>query len=675
MTCIAVLSPLAAAAQVMGGSDDAILDMANAARRGDGVRLTALLPQAQGHVLEPWAAYWELKPRLEAATYAEVDAFLQRYAGTYQEDRLRNDWLLVLGKRGDFQGFARYYPAFRMRDDRDVACYSVHANALQGNPQADDVLMLRENWYALRDASDACELAARSLLASRRIGAADVWRKARLAAEGNRMGAARGAVGVMDAAAAMQVPGAFSGPAVFLASADAGTPTGRELAVLALTRLAASNPASAAQAMQAGWAGRLEREQRNWVWGEIGKQATLNLDTSAMNYFSQVSSLKDLDDMKLAWMARSALRMGYWPQVRQAIDAMSTGAQRDPAWVYWKARALQGGLHLGHARDREAAQLYRSIAGNAGFYEQLATEALGERIGLPRTPSPLTQEERAHARANAGLQRALYAMNLGLRSEATREWNYTTNLHQQGGMNDRDLLAAADLACSQQWWDRCINTSERTKGVIDMQQRFPMPYRNAIVSHSQATGVDPAFVYGLIRQESRFVTHARSGVGATGLMQVMPATASHTARKLGIPYAGGLSDMDTNLRIGTGYLKLLLDDFQNSLPLATAAYNAGPGRPRNWRNGPVQEGAAWAESIPFAETRDYVKKVAANTVNYALLLGNGQQQSLRQRLGQVGPLAPGFGDASDDSPRSGAVRVLPADDAVRTSPFGAGDAS
>src|SRR5690606_25993731 len=203
--------------------------------------------------------------------------------------------------------------------------------------------------------------------------------------------------------------------------------------------------------------------------------------------------------------------------------------------------------------------------------------------------------------ANVGLNRALYAILLGLRSEGVREWNYITNLHDSGGMADRELLAAADFACAQQVWDRCINTSERTRSVVDAAQRFPMPFRNAVVERSQAIGLDPAYVYGLIRQESRFILNARSHVGASGLMQVMPATARWTARKLGMDgfQPSQLNDRDTNIAIGTGYLKLVLDDFAGSMPMAAAAYNAGPGRPRAWREGPVMEAAAWAENVPF----------------------------------------------------------------------------
>jgi soluble lytic murein transglycosylase len=205
-------------------------------------------------------------------------------------------------------------------------------------------------------------------------------------------------------------------------------------------------------------------------------------------------------------------------------------------------------------------------------------------------------------------------------------------------MADRELLAAAALACEREVWDRCINTSERTKSEFDLEQRFPMPFRDAVVRRSREINLDPAYVYGLIRQESRFVTTAQSHVGASGLMQVMPATARWTARRLGMNgfTVDQLTDRDTNIAIGTGYLKMVLDDFGSSMPLAAAAYNAGPSRPRNWRNGPLLEGAAWAENVPFSETRDYVKKVLANTTAYAAIL-TGQPQSLRARLGTVGP--------------------------------------
>ena len=188
--------------------------------------------------------------------------------------------------------------------------------------------------------------------------------------------------------------------------------------------------------------------------------------------------------------------------------------------------------------DRKAALApLADIAGVRGFYEQLALEELGQRVSVPARPVPLTTQERDSARLNAGLNRALYAIQIGLRSDGIREWNYSTNLHQRGGMSERELLAAADLACQHEVWDRCINSSERTRSVIDFEQRFPMPHKEAVLQRAAQIGIDPAFVYGLIRQESRFVMDAQSGVGAAGLMQVMPATARWTARKIGLSHS------------------------------------------------------------------------------------------------------------------------------------------
>jgi soluble lytic murein transglycosylase len=227
-----------------------------------------------------------------------------------------------------------------------------------------------------------------------------------------------------------------------------------------------------------------------------------------------------------------------------------------------------------------------------------------------------------------------------------REWNYSIR-----GMSDRELLAAAQYACDREVWDRCINTSEKTKTEVALEQRFPMPLLPEVSARAKEIGLDPAFVYGLIRQESRFIMDARSHVGASGLMQLMPATARWTAKKIGLPYSPSLiNDRDTNLRLGNAYLKLVLDDMGGSQAMAAAAYNAGPGRPRRWREGPVLDAAAWVENIPFGETRDYVKKVLSNATYYAALLGS-KGTSLRSRLGRtVGPPDPNAPPPEKDLP-------------------------
>ncbi|QIL81898.1 lytic transglycosylase domain-containing protein [Diaphorobacter sp. HDW4A] len=618
--------------------DDVLLEMQKAFRQKDKQKLSALLSGARGHVLEPWAAYWELKARLEEATQDEVDAFLQRYAGSYQEDRLRNDWLLLLGQRRDWERFMDVHAKFRMRDDKEVQCYALNVDQMVGKATEEGADLILRNWYSQRELDDGCAYAASELFGNKKIKAIDVWRKARLAAEANRLRAVAKAVQIVAPEAAGGLREAIDSPTKYLTGrATARGKMKQEFIVLALIRMAMSDPAQAANILDNKWGVQLSAEERNWLWGLIGKQAANSLSPDALGYFNNVTRDADLNDDMLGWRVRAAMRAGQWKVVSRSIDAMSAAGRTDPTWVYWRGRAYLSN-RPGDEDKANAKRLFESIAGTSNFYEQLAREELGQKVAMPPAPQALTAEEIAGARANPGLNRGLYAILLGLRSEGVREWNYATNLHNPGGMSDRELLAAADLACKQEIWDRCVNTSERTKSFIDATQRYPMPFRGLVVDHSKSIGLDPAYVYGLIRQESRFIMDARSHVGASGLMQVMPATAKWTARKIGMTdfTPDMIYDRETNITIGTAYLKLALDDFDGSMALAAAAYNAGPGRPRNWRNGPVVDTAIWAENVPFAETRTYVKNVLANTNNYAAIL-TGQPQSIKSRLGTVGP--------------------------------------
>eukprot|EP01041_Mallomonas_annulata_P017971 gene17970-36680_t len=159
----AILTPLVATALLAAAAplvmaqnrgDDTSLEMQQAFRKGDRNKLAQLLPAARGHALEPWAAYWELRVRLGEASPQEIQSFMQRYAGTYQEDRLRNDWLLLLGQRRNWAQFAEQHPAYRMSDDREVRCYALLIDTLKGSAPATVADDVRSNWYAIRDADD-----------------------------------------------------------------------------------------------------------------------------------------------------------------------------------------------------------------------------------------------------------------------------------------------------------------------------------------------------------------------------------------------------------------------------------------------------------------------------------------------------------------------------------------
>ncbi len=630
-----IMNPALGQTNVQNKADEVILEMNQAFKKNDKAQLSRLLPKAKGHALEPWAAYWELRLRLDQASTAEIQEFFKVYAGSYVEDRLRNDWLLQLGRQRDWATLAQEYPRYRMNDDKEVRCYALGTDAQLHKPETPTEL--KKLWYALRESDDGCTTVAEKLHDTKKLETLDLWRKARLAMDNNRPRAAQLALNIESSELGKQAILIHADPQKYLDKRIlAITKKRKELSVLALIRIANSDPDKAAQLLEKKWGLMLSKEEHNWTWAVIGKQAAQKLQDNAHQYFSKVSRNQDLNDDLLAWKARAALRKGDWKAVWTTLDAMDE-AKHDATWIYWKARAQLSSAPTEVQRE-EAQTALKRIAGVKGFYEQLALEELGQSITVPEKPAPLSPQEKVAAQQNLGLQRALSALRLGLRSEGNREWNYSTNLHTPGGMNERELLAAADLACSKQVWDRCINTSDRTKTQIDFEQRFPMPLKDTVLRKAKDVQLDPAYVYGLIRQESRFIMDAKSVVGASGLMQVMPATAKWTAKKIGLTnfQVPQLNEHETNVTIGTGYLKLVLDDFDGSMPLAAAAYNAGPSRSRAWRKGPVLEAAIWAENIPFNETRDYVKKVLSNTTNYAAII-TGHPQSLKARLGTVGP--------------------------------------
>lgn len=641
---LALLAALPVTAQV---GDDSIVEAREALRKKDKARLSALRNTVVSarHPLAMWVDYWDLGSRLPDAQQTELDSFYARWPGTYVEDRLRNDWLLELGRRRDWANFVREFPRFRMNDDREVTCYALLTQHQAGQDVRAQAVAA---WHAQRDLDDGCHLLAGTLAEARKLSVGEIWHEVRLSVEANRPRAARAAAAMLGQATAQSVGELLDQPARLLKRRIAEpSAQHKELVVLALLRLASNDADAAASELAAGWARALDDDQAAYAWAYIGRQSAQRLQDGAHDLYQQAWKLQRShghpprwSDDTLAWGVRAALRAprldrDRWGAVLQGIDALGAQEARDPAWAYWKAQALKARARNDADRERARQQL-QAVAGGLHFHAQLATQQLGQPLVLPPAPPPLTETEQDQAAQNPGLQRGLQMAQIGLRDEGRREWNFTLR-----GMGDRELLAAAQLACKAADWQLCINTSERTREQVDVRQRYPMPYAEQITERARERGLDPAFVFGLIRQETRFVPNLKSHAGASGLMQLMPATARWTARKVGLDFQPAqINDIDTNLRLGTSYLKMLIDDFAGSQALAAAAYNAGPGRPRRWREGPVMDAAAWADNVPFNETRDYVKKVLSNAAIYAQLLGSGQP--LPQRLGNtIGPREPG----------------------------------
>ncbi len=592
-------------------TDRMFIDLREAAKKNDVFRTQQLSANLSNYPFDDYVAYFRIKPQLfdsaggarnDYGADSQVVTFLNQYQGTALADRMRNDWLLVLGKRKDWARFDAEYAKFVLDDDTQVKCYSLLSKLSQAeNPTK----LAIDSRAVLLDPSyfgQACQELVPSLVAAGGMSPSEAKAVGRAASEKGFDSMARR--------------------------------LGGEDPIADIVKAAKADPAKAYRDFSQN-ASRYSKENQAVAWGVIGQFLAKKLDPNADDAYRLQQELgynELLSVESQEWKVRAGLRAKDWTLVKNAIDSMNPAVRsKDPAWTYWYGRALKV-----EGQEAKAKDSFEMIADQYNFYGQLAREELGKPNQAPAKTKVTEQEIDAMA-SRKGFIRSerLYAMNL--RFEGNREWNWELR-----NMTDKQLLAAAEYAKRINLYDRVVNTADRTKQEHDFSLRYPTPYKEELSPIARQIDLNLAWAYGLIRQESRFIMNASSSVGASGLMQVMPNTAKYVAKKIGMTnYTNDkLSDTNTNLTLGSNYLNMVLIDLDGSWVLASAAYNAGPSRSKAWReklSGPT-EGAIFAETIPFTETRVYVKNVLSNA-NYYSSVMNGQTQSLKQRLGVITPKA------------------------------------
>ncbi len=578
--------------------------------------------------LEVYASYYRLRLNLETTAAKPVKDFLSKPEDTPMIDRLRGEWLKVLGKKLEWDEFDAEYPRL-LNEDTELTCY-----ALQSRHRSQELAALSEAkrlWFSGKGQPGSCGPLFEAALAAGIISEQDVRQRVRLALEAGNVSLAK--------QLAVHLTGNFavSPAALGRAATDADRyleslaldpkhDGQRAIALFALHRLAKQSPDLAA----ARWekmAARFPDAERQYFFGWLAYEAARKLDNRALQWFKAAADMP-LNEQQSAWRVRAALRAKDWPEVLASIDAMNGAQQGEAAWHYWKARALQA---LG--KPAEARLLLVPLSGEHNFYGQLAGEELADAPlpGAAATAYKPRKQDIAAMLELPGVQRTLALYRMDMRGEALKEWGWALR-----NFNDHELLTAAEIARRYNMYDRAIGAANLTVNVHDFSLRYLAPYRDVLQAHIREHGLEEAWVYGLMRQESRFSTSAKSDAGASGLMQIMPGTARWIAKKLGLKnYRNSLiHQLDTNLRLGTYYMKTVLLWFDNSPVLASAAYNAGPNRARQWRGEQPLEGAIYAETIPFDETRDYVKKVMSNTMYYATQF-DAPPRPLKQRMGII----------------------------------------
>ena len=620
---------IAIAGNALAQSDADFVAARTAYEKGDRARLAAIAPKLSGHLLAPYVAYWQLRLGLEDASPEAIRNYLDKYPNTPLADRLRTEWLKFLGRRALWLRFGADYAA-PASDDVELACYNVlYKWNRDGDAALDDALPL---WFTGSTTPDACEPAFTALIAKGTITSADRRARFRLASEAGNVKLAQALIG--DPTARERIPdiefnAVSRDPLGALTKGSFGWTTagGRDLALFALERAARSD-AGAARGAWVKVRDRLPEADRRYGNGRLAYHAARQLHPSANDWYREAGDAVSSPEAQ-AWRVRAALRALAWDDVIAGIDAMPAPQREESAWRYWRARAL-----IAKGKREEGRAILASVANETSFYGMLAFESQGQRyiapISNPVEPAPGALAAFAD---RPDVKRVVKLVELDMRPESVREWAYIVR-----GFSDESLLIAADHARRVGLYDRAINAADRTQARHDFALRYLAPYRNDFEAAARFNDIDVALLYGIARQESRFIPDIVSSAGAVGLMQLMPGTARWVAKQLARTdyQPSKIGNTDLNTQFGGFYFKYWLERLDKMPALAAAAYNAGPGRAQAWRPAAPIEGAIWVETIPFNETRDYVKKVLANAMIYNQSF-NGASTSLTSLLGVVAP--------------------------------------
>lgn len=562
--------------------------------------------ESEGKILSDFSQYQSALDAAKRGDDFSAQQFLAQAGDSAMAENVRNEWLKNLGKRSQWADFKREYAKLDAKGrSQEAECY----NGLS----RDDYSLAEKLVKETKRLPAGCTRLVETAAASGKLNTDDAWRRVRGLLSNSQTTDAR------NLAAALGSP---------FGSGAQGSQEYGLLGIIGKDARKSSAAASSLSAMEGG----LNRAQSSFAWGVLGHyQAQSQNMPTAMNYYNRVTERAQLTDEQFEWYARAALRLQRWSELAGIIQNMPEKLQNKPDWQYWLARSFAA-----QGQSARAKPLYEQAAASGrNFYALMATEELGRRVSTKnnvanpsRSLVKRTAEDGAIHRSLTLFKNSQTAGDGKMRRQAQSEWRFATR-----SLNEDQLLAAAQAAYDNRFYDMAINSADRTDHKLNYNLRYLSPFKETTQRYAAQAGVDPAWVYGLIRQESRFVMGAQSNVGAQGLMQVMPATAREIAGKIGMS-SSELYTMDGNIRMGTWYMADAKRRLQNNEVMATAGYNAGPSRARRWQAATPLEGAIYAETIPFDETRDYVKKVMANATYYASLFGE-PQTSLKQRMGVV----------------------------------------
>lgn len=630
--------------------DNVFLAAKTAYDSGNYDRLNELSLLLENHPLMQYIELWKLVLKLKSTpsdpqTNAQILQFIKNHHNEYIGERALVDYLHLVSDQIGAQAFRELYNELQWnKDDPVLRGWNAYYNLTTPSQQLSEKEALRQAQELYRDAPN------NSLPIYKTLGdeittndRSWAWTRVILLLQKNQWNEAKR---VLPDVPRPELPANIATLQALIDQPLAWYNDQKDLSripvrlgIIAALRLVQVDPDLAAKVASQAINPRASSFWRSLVWMRIGYVGISRLDPSATKWFAQ--SRTSLTQRPLLvyqynnlieWQARAAMRAGNWYSLSRIIEKLPASVRSSEIWTYWYARSLEA-----RGLNEQAKRYYAQIADRVSFYGKLADEALNIPYATQSKDLPTFSDyeiERWDDNPSILRARALYRMHLY--AEGHREWGWAMR-----GLSAKDYLSLSTYARSKFLIHRMINTSERTgTSLININQRYPMPLYGSVKKVSQAQNIPLAWVYGIIRQESRFIPRVHSAVGAQGLMQVMPATAAWIAQRLGINSYDQtlLTSLQMNLVLGSAYLHMLYADLGESYTLATAAYNAGPARARIWLSTVTSpmDGAVFAETIPYYETRDYVKNVLSNMHTY-MMLTQKTPPKFSQLIGTINP--------------------------------------
>ncbi|UZJ58815.1 transglycosylase SLT domain-containing protein [Pseudomonas sp. KU26590] len=587
--------------------------------KGDGGPYRTYAAALADYPLEPYLAYDELTARLNSASDEEVEKFFAEHGDLPQANYMKLRWLRLLASRGDWQPFVKYYDPKLNFVELDCLYGSYQ---LSHNQRAEGYANAEKTWMTGKTLPATCDTFFTQWAVEGQLTEQKRWQRAKLAAQGRNYALATQLVNSMTTLAPQgrlliavaQKPEMVNNQGQFMPADEAMS----DVVGLGLRRLAKQDPQRAMELLDS-YAPVLHfsHEEQVQIAKEIGLTLARSYDGRALEVMTKYDP--DLRDNTVTeWRLRLLLRLGRWSDAYELTRRLPQDLATTNRWRYWQARSLE----LAQPNSPLLPGLYKAVAKERDFYGFLAADRIQTPYMLNNKPLVMSQALMTKVRNTPGVRRALEFYDRGQIVDGRREWYHVTRRFSRD-----EMVAQAKLAYDMHWYFPAIRTISQAQYWDDLDIRFPMAHRDTLVREAQIRGLHSSWVFAITRQESAFMDDARSGVGAAGLMQLMPATAKETARKFSIPLASPAQvlDPDKNIQLGAAYLSQVHAQFNGNRVLASAAYNAGPGRVRQWLRGANHLAFdVWVESIPFDETRQYVQNVLSYAVIYGQKLNSPQ---------------------------------------------------